>query len=117
MQITVTMTLEYRGGKKPSQNDLDTIQGTIVNEIENGGLDFTIGGGNRPLIGSVTLATYPDGESKADKEARKLAKVRYHREGEIEIDDNAKVSRAEGNPDRGAYVEAWVWIPDQKGGN
>jgi hypothetical protein len=46
---------------------------------------------------------------------RELAKTQYHREGEIEIDDNAKVSRGD---DPGAYVQAWVWIPDPnaKGG-
>lgn len=37
----------------------------------------------------------------------------YEREGEIEIDDGAKVSRADDNPDAGAYVQAWVWVYDQ----
>lgn len=41
--------------------------------------------------------------------ARKL----YHREGELEIDDGAVVSRADGNPSGGAYVQAWVWVPDE----
>ena len=37
---------------------------------------------------------------------RKAAKEAYHRDGEIEIDDNAIVSHSED----GAYVQAWVWI-------
>lgn len=35
------------------------------------------------------------------------ARSRYHREGEIEIDDTAVVSRGD---DAGAYVMAWVWV-------
>lgn len=42
------------------------------------------------------------------------ARSQYQTEGEIEIDDNAKVSRAEGNPDNGAFVQAWVWISDEE---
>jgi hypothetical protein len=33
-------------------------------------------------------------------------------EGFFEIDENAPVSQADGNPDKGAYVQAWIWIPD-----
>jgi len=39
---------------------------------------------------------------------RSHAKRLYHQEGEIEVDDKARVSR--GGKD-GAYVEAWVWVP------
>ena len=42
------------------------------------------------------------------------ARCLYQTEGEIEIDDNAKVSRAEGNPDVGAFVQAWVWVSDEE---
>ena len=31
--------------------------------------------------------------------------------GEIEVDRNAHISRGD---DRGAYVEAWVWVPDDE---
>ena len=41
------------------------------------------------------------------------AKKQYHKEGEIEIDAKAKVSRAPGNSDNGAYVQAWVWVADE----
>lgn len=34
-------------------------------------------------------------------------------EGTLEVDDGAKVSRAKGNPDKGAYVQAWLWIADE----
>ncbi len=42
------------------------------------------------------------------------ARSLYQSEGEIEIDDNAKLSRAEGNPDNGAFVQAWVWVSDEE---
>lgn len=41
------------------------------------------------------------------KAFREGAKREYEREGEIEIDDDAKVSMGD---DDGAYVEAWVWV-------
>lgn len=52
-------------------------------------------------------------ESKESRETREtafraLAKHLHHAEGELEIDDNAKVSCAD--PKRGAYVQAWVWV-------
>lgn len=43
---------------------------------------------------------------------RQAAKRLYQDEGAIEIDDGAKVSKAPKNPDHGAYVQAWVWVPD-----
>ena len=42
--------------------------------------------------------------------ARKL----HQNWGLIEIDECAKVSRAKGNPDKGAYVQAWVWVHDDE---
>jgi hypothetical protein len=42
------------------------------------------------------------------REARRV----WHREGVIEIDETAPISRAAGNPDKGAYVQAWVWVDD-----
>ena len=42
--------------------------------------------------------------------AYRAAAERIHAdEGEIEIDDGAVVSKGE---DAGAYVAAWVWVPD-----
>lgn len=41
---------------------------------------------------------------------RQAAKNLHHREGEIEIDNDAVVSK--GN-DNGAYVQAWVWVSDE----
>ncbi len=37
----------------------------------------------------------------------------YNDAGSIEVDANAKVSRADDNPDGGAYVAAWVWVNDE----
>jgi len=41
------------------------------------------------------------------------AKALYHDEGRIEVDNGAPVSRNEERGiDHGAYVQAWVWVPD-----
>jgi hypothetical protein len=45
---------------------------------------------------------------KSDEWFRARAKELYYREGEIEVDDNARISFGD---DGGAYVEAWVWVP------
>lgn len=37
----------------------------------------------------------------------KVAHKQYAQDGQIEIDDNATVSRGD---DPGAYVQAWVWV-------
>jgi hypothetical protein len=39
--------------------------------------------------------------------ARKL----YDKEGQLEVDPTARVSFGD---DPGAYVEAWIWIPDNE---
>jgi hypothetical protein len=36
------------------------------------------------------------------------AKAQTHREGEIEIDDDAPISDGR---DNGCYVQAWIWFP------
>ena len=41
----------------------------------------------------------------------KTAKDLYHKQGEIEIDNNAAVSKGR---DAGAYVSAWVWVSDEE---
>jgi hypothetical protein len=57
----------------------------------------------------VTLTVkHPTDEQVVEYARRALAK-----EGEIEIDDDAKVSRSPDNEDRGAYVAAWLWVPDE----
>jgi hypothetical protein len=40
---------------------------------------------------------------------RALAWEEWHRDGEVEVDDNAVVSVSD---DGGAYVQAWVWVYD-----
>jgi len=50
-------------------------------------------------------------DGKSDDWYRARAKQFYHEEGEIEVDHNALVSRGDGH---GAYVEAWVWVPDDE---
>ena len=36
-----------------------------------------------------------------------LARQQHWKDGEVEIDDDAKVSEG---PSNGAYVQAWVWV-------
>ena len=47
-----------------------------------------------------------------DEQYRSAASRQYQKDGEVEIDQLAPVSKAEGNPDKGAYVQAWVWVYD-----
>jgi hypothetical protein len=42
----------------------------------------------------------------------RLAREQHQKDGEIEIDDDAGVSRG---ADPGAYVQAWVWVYDPEG--
>ncbi len=42
-----------------------------------------------------------------DSQFVEAARELYEQEGEIEIDDNATISRGD---DDGAYVQAWVWV-------
>lgn len=44
-----------------------------------------------------------------DSDYMAAARRLYQRDGEIEVDAFAKVSASDG----GAYVEAWVWVPDE----
>lgn len=46
-------------------------------------------------------------KSKRDIEIVELARDTIEKEGEIEFDDDAKVSE---DDDNGAYVQAWVWV-------
>ena len=51
----------------------------------------------------------PSDSPDLDEAYRAAATQQWHREGEIEIDSNAVVSKGD---DPGAYVAAWVWVPD-----
>ena len=42
-----------------------------------------------------------------DEQIVEFAQERHEREGELEIDEGAKVSEGD---DNGAYVQAWVWV-------
>ena len=50
-----------------------------------------------------------ENEGKSDEWYRERAKELYCVDGQIEVDGNARISRG---ADLGAYVEAWVWVPD-----
>jgi hypothetical protein len=49
--------------------------------------------------------------TNTDEWYRSKAQRVLHKDGEIEIDDNATVSNG---CDHGAYVHAWVWVDDDK---
>ena len=49
---------------------------------------------------------------KATPQQIAAARRLYGRDGEVEIDDDAQASRAEG--EGGCYVSAWVWVPDDE---
>ena len=68
------------------------------------------------LATTSNSATNCEHEMKLPTRKQMIAAARslYQSEGEIEIDDNAKVSRAEGNPDNGAFVQGWVWVSDEE---
>lgn len=46
-------------------------------------------------------------EDYTDEDFINAAREIHGRDGEIEIDDGAPVSRGD---DNGAYVQAWVWV-------
>lgn len=46
-----------------------------------------------------------------DQEFIEAARAQHASDGDVEIDDNAVVSRG---TDNGAYVQAWVWVDDDK---
>lgn len=47
-------------------------------------------------------------------DAQYIAAVRrlYHKDGEIEIDDEIGTEMVSRGSDPGAYVQAWVWVYD-----
>jgi hypothetical protein len=60
-------------------------------------------------------ATNCEDEMKQPTRKEMIAAARgLYQSDDIEIDDNAKLSRAEGNPENGAFVQAWVWVSDEE---
>jgi hypothetical protein len=47
-----------------------------------------------------------------DENIREMARKRYGLTGNVDVDDDAVVSRGD---DPGAYVQAWVWVPFEEG--
>lgn len=50
-----------------------------------------------------------------DAKTRAKAREQHEDEGTLKFDDMPAISRADGNPENGAYVAAWVWVPDDEG--
>lgn len=59
------------------------------------------------------VQAFYDRQDKGERTARIIEKAReqWHRDGDIELDDNAIVSGSTGNGD---YVMAWVWVYDDE---
>ena len=57
------------------------------------------------------MATAKEKRRKAEEQRRQaivaMARDEYQRDGEVEVDDNAKLSEGD---DNGTYVQAWVWV-------
>ena len=47
----------------------------------------------------------------SDKWYREQAQIQFEKEGTLEFDDTPAVSRND-TGDNGAYVQCWVWVPD-----
>ena len=52
-----------------------------------------------------------ESDRRTDDFCRERAKELYCADGEIEVESNARISRGDGH---GAYVAAWVWVPDRE---
>lgn len=64
-------------------------------------------------VNAADIVALGHADDPTDAATRQRAKDLHAQEGDVEIDDNAVVSR--GNDD-GAYVQAWVWVPDESEG-
>jgi len=69
-------------------------------------------------VGDLTLAEcvsfFATQRNKEELYFVKEAKERFSLEGELEVDDDAAVSRGDGEDADGAYVQAWVWVSKEK---
>lgn len=61
------------------------------------------------LTFSEVVNIYGADQSDGDKATATQAREEWTREGQIEVDEGAFVSRGD---DPGAYVMAWVWVDD-----
>lgn len=59
------------------------------------------------------LALFRQQRTKAWEALLQRAQAKHHRDGEIEIEDDATVSLS---GDHGAYVQAWIWVYNSDAG-
>ena len=64
----------------------------------------------RHYAGLAGVKVHAVDEAETDAAYVAAARERYHRDGEVEFDEGATVSFG-GDP--GAYVQAWVWVPQE----
>lgn len=74
------------------------------------GLQDARDSGELPKLDFDVAPAWPTTEEPdpVDQYYRDIAMDTRHKDGDIEFDDDAKVSIGD---DDGAYVQAWVWIP------
>jgi hypothetical protein len=71
------------------------------------------------LIKELTFASYQKAwvaANSTDDDRRYIEaaqRLTISKEGELEVDDDAIVSKG---CDEGAYVQAWLWVPDKEAG-
>jgi hypothetical protein len=82
----IAAELDDRHADKPRSNEAMELQARLMTNALNASDD-----GTDARMGAI----------------REMARAQRHRDGEVEIDENAVVSEGD---DNGAYVQAWVWV-------
>jgi len=74
--------------------------------------DSAIAAVNRLISEAKTSSAWPAFDEERDQQLRELANDQYGRDGSVEIDDDAIISKGD---EPGAYVQAWVWVEFPEG--
>lgn len=92
--------LQSHWGRESSVGTLNREDLAVLQELRN-----TMA----PEVGRMTLRTLHEW-GEADRYSAAAQRI-HGDEGQVEIDDRAPISRGE---DPGAYVQAWVWVPESE---
>lgn len=92
-------------------HELATNGGEVFSSLDDAGIDELCESINHDGV-DFGACVQIFGDDEDDPHVR-TAKEQYHRDGEIEIDTPAVVSRGS---DPGAYVMAWVWVDHEDAG-
>ena len=94
-----------------SQSETGEVDVCIALESRLSELGFEVSDPEAVLEALAQVTLVPN--HPTDQQVVEYAQEVLEREGEIELDDNAAVSRAANNESRGAYVAAWLWVRDE----